>query len=72
MFCVYILTYYKAAFRANHVPCSVVLHQYGLRVVGTLNSRKGQGISATKAQQQLSDETAQKARKRWEREKNED
>ncbi len=50
---VYTLTYYKATFRANHVPRSVVLHQYGFRVVGTLNSGKSQTISTTKAKQQL-------------------
>lgn len=41
-----ILAYYKATFRADHVPCSVVLHQTGIRVVGTLNSGKGQNIWA--------------------------
>lgn len=66
VFVEYILTYYKAAFRANHVPSSVVLHQYGIRVIGTLNSGKGQSISATEAKQQLSDQIAQKAWKRWE------
>lgn len=61
---VYILTDYEAAFRANHVPCTVVLHQYGIRVVGTLNSGKGQSISATEEKQKWGDPTAQKARKR--------
>lgn len=42
----YLLTYNKATLRANHVPCSVVLHQDGIWVVGTLNSGKGQSISA--------------------------
>lgn len=40
------LTYYKAAVWANHVPCSVVLHQYGIRVVGTLDPGQGQCLSA--------------------------
>lgn len=56
LYVVNILTYYKAAFRANHVPCSVVLHQYGIGVVGTLNSRKGQSISAAEVEKQSSDQ----------------
>lgn len=51
----YILTYNKATFRANHIPSSVVLHQYGIGVIGTLNSGKGQRISATDTEQQLGD-----------------
>lgn len=55
----YILTYYKATFRANHVPRSVVLHQYGIRVIRTLNSGKSQSISTAEAKQQQSgDQTA--------------
>lgn len=53
LFVAYVLTYYKATFRANHVPGSVVLHQYGIRVVGTLNSGKGKSISAAEGEQQL-------------------
>ena len=64
VFVVYILTYYKATFRANHVPRSVVLHQYGIRVVGTLNSGKGKSISAAEGEQQLSDGMAQKGAKK--------
>lgn len=62
----YILTYYKAAFRANHIPCSVVLHQYGIKVVGTLNSGKGQSITARGGGVLLNDQIAQNARKRQE------
>lgn len=46
----YLLTYYKATVRANHVSCSVVLYQNGFWVVGTLNSGKGQSISAKGAE----------------------
>lgn len=46
-----LLTYYKATFGANHVSCSVVLHQYGIGVVGTLNSGKSWTISAMEGKQ---------------------
>lgn len=55
-----IQTYYKATVRANHVPCSVVLHQDGVRVIGTLNSWKAQSISTTEAKQQLNDHNSSK------------
>lgn len=57
----YILTYYKATFRTNHVPRSVVLHQYGIRVIRTLNSGKCQSISTAEAEKRSGDQTAQKA-----------
>lgn len=56
-------TYYKATVRANHVPCSVVLHQDGFRVIGALNSWKAQSISTTEAKQQLNDHNSSKNRK---------
>lgn len=55
-----IRTYYKATVRANHVPCSVVLHQDGIRVIGALNSWKAQSISTTEAKQQLNDHNSSK------------
>lgn len=62
-----ILTYNKTTFRANHVPGSIVLHQYGIWVVGTLNSGKGQSLSTERTENHIQmnksmGETQEKAR----------
>lgn len=43
-------TYYKATLWADHVPCPVVLHQQGIRVIGALHLRK-RGIATVTEKQ---------------------
>lgn len=51
-----VLTDNEAAVRTDHVPRSVVLHQDGIRVIGTLDSGQAQGISATDTKHTTNDQ----------------